>query len=362
MGSGIIQRFIVNQIGKVIRSGGEVADEELAKARMEICNGCKHKGRVGLKNHSLVTVEGCTICKCPLMTKTRTLMHRDYSNEIYKASKNLKDLIRILDKNNVPFVRTQCDLGKWLGTDIQFLGTNKILELNMATVDSIKDFGVKRANPHACDTNTMRLDACEPCNDLETCEDGITIPGSSGKILSGLTIDGEFKVLVVDADDDVLLQEELNKIVRVVENKVFVTARIEGADTIIRHIGQCRLESVTLSDGTVIDAVKKCNCVKITTWELKSPVGNTPNLTINDSEGNELVNKALTADYTTVSDANATALQAELTACYNDATFTVTANTTLGYYEILIESQLDLEVYLGGKCAVFCKCEERFVA
>lgn len=357
----MIKKFIVNQVGKVVRSGGQIATEELAKARLEVCNGCDKIGKVGLKGYPLVSVEGCTICKCPLVTKTKTLTHRDYSNNIYKASKNLKNLIDILNKNNVPFVRTQCDLGKWLQTDINFLGIQRIIELDMATVKSIGDFGKERANPNASKNNTMRLDNLE--NKSLSSEDTITIKGPSGKVISSINFNGIDHPVQLNADDKESIQEILYDIVSQYENKVFVSVKKDDdSDTVIRHIGQLVLGSIKISPSTVIDASIKSTLVTYCTNVaiLEAANANTPTFILFNKDGLELVNETLANDYSTVNETNRASLEDDLNSAISSFG-KIDVSLSEGNYKIVLYTGKGFIATIAENEFIVESCKEIFI-
>lgn len=371
-----IKKFLVNQIGKVVRGGGEttVGYPGLSEARMSVCNGCEYKGKVGLKKDALIRVDGCTICKCPLMTKTKTLFHRDYRNRI---DWRLDNLVEILDRNNVPFVLTECDLGKWEDVDYEFLGFKKIISLNMGIVDSTADFGKKRANPLALPTNIMRLDneQCK-CTDDPTCEDEATIVSAAGKSIVSYVLDGEEhktypvgfdkeKPVSAKADDAEAVCDGLYGLIRKYETKVFVDALMDGDDMKIIHRGACKLESVRVTDGTtetVVNFTRKCTLAKECTLKGNVPPPSSPtlDLVITDPDGNE---RTATMDDANYSDtANAPALQNEI---QNElpmgSTVTVSVGTS-GAYEIEVKVEKGYSLSLGGKAFVNCGCRELFKA
>lgn len=355
----MIKKFIVNQVGKVVRSGGQIATEELAKARLEVCKGCDKIGKVGLKGYPLVSVEGCTICKCPLVTKTKTLTHRDYSNNIYKASKNLKNLIDILNKNNVPFVRTQCDLGKWLQTDINFLGIQRIIELDMSTVKSIGDFGKKRANSNALVDNAMRLD--DTSNTSLSTQDKVTILDASGKTITNIKFNKIDHAISVAADDVEAVQKAIYDIVNKYENKVFVKAETVGNDTVVTHIGQLRLETITANSTAYSGVVKSSlitSCVSVAF--LESAKANAPTIIIKDEEGTELVNKTMGNDYSTVNETNRAAFETELGTAVSPYG-PVNIKIEGGKYKIILALLKGWTATIEGEEFVVDNCFENFI-
>lgn len=369
-----MKRFIIDQVGRVVRSGGETTADYpgLAEARMEVCRGCKFRGQVGIRgSFGLLSTEGCTLCGCPLITKTQTLFHRDYSNRI---DWKLKNLVEVLDKENVPFVLTQCDLGKWDGTDHDFLGIRKIIQLNMTIVDSIDKFGYKRANPLACPTNVLRLEGKPECPELPVCEDNIIITAAAGKTISKFRVDGEYhdsyatdikgntRNVSVSADDEDGVCDSLYGVIRLLEVNILVDANMDGDDLNIRHVGQCKLEAVVLSDGTEIAATRKCNLTRVCTLAGNIPGADTPGLTVTDADGNA-GNHTLTGDYTIVNDANATALQGEIQPLLpSDSAVSVTADTIASVYQVEVTVPEGYQVSLGGIVFTNCGCSEKFMA
>lgn len=373
-----VKKFFVEQIGKIVRSGGETTADYpgLAEARREVCNGCTHMGKVGLKN-SPVSVDGCTICRCPLLTKTKTLTHRDYRNKIDWRLKNLPE---VLDKDNVPFVRTQCDLGKWEGVDYEFLGYEKIMRLDMAVVESIGDYGKKRSNPDACPTNSLRLDneQCGCTND-PTCEDTATIAAAAGKTILSYKLDGvehtvypvsfkHEKSVSAPADDTDAVCDGLYGLVRVYETKVFVTATLDdGGNLLLRHIGACKLESVKVTDGTTestITFTRKCTLAEVCTLAGDVPPPESPattlELVVTDGDGNATTTTMDDADYSDT--ANSAALEAEILAALpSGSTVKVTVGIS-GAYGVEAEMPKGYSITLGGRDFANCGCREQFIA
>lgn len=325
---GILAGFIARTIGKVIRGGGETSAKYkgLAEARQQICNECPHKGKVGIKN-TFLSVDGCTVCSCPLMTKTKTLLHRDYR---YGIDWNNPDFFKL---NDVPFVRTVCDLGKWEQVDTKFLGQHKN-RLIMCTVKSIGDLGKKRANKYANPANMARLNAVG-ADEVQAFQDTVTLTG--GKTVSHLKIDGEYIAVSGDLDDATLM------VFHGMENNTYVNV----SETEILHIGQCRLEGVKYTDDTETAAVTLETIVKVQGLVAPVPADTSTTVVINDVNGVEVSSDTIATDYSTVSQANANALAAEILALL-PATSTVTAVAGDDSYFVTVVLANGAGGFIGG--------------
>lgn len=72
-----LSEFVHEKLAKIIRLGGSETTDEHASKRTEMCmtvdNGepCKYLGVV--RPTIMFATQGCTICRCPIATKAKTL-------------------------------------------------------------------------------------------------------------------------------------------------------------------------------------------------------------------------------------------------------------------------------------------------
>ena len=240
------------------------------------------------------------------------------------------------------------------------------------SVKKLNEVGLKRANPCACPTNALVLKECNPCPD-PVCQDVITIPDAVGKTIVAYTLGDEkhtiylapgfAKPLVSSNASD--LDDTFEKGFALVSNHEidpFFDVKKDGTSTVITHIGQCRLKSITLSDGTVIEAVTLCSIACFCPYQVTIPGSKKPKLVVTDNEGTEVVSADLPNDYSTVDADTATQLETDLNAAWSDGTFTVTINSAIPAYVVSVETEGEYSLVLSEKDFVLCgDCVERFV-
>lgn len=242
----------------------------------------------------------------------------------------------------------------------------------MSTIKKLNELGLKRANPCACPTNFLVLKECNPCPD-PVCQDVITIPDAVGKTIVAYTLGDETyttylapefaKPLVSSSASD--LEDTFEKGFALVSNHEidpYFDVKKDDTSTVITHIGQCRLKSVTDSDGTVYVAATLCSIACFCPYQVTIPGSDKTKLVVTDIEGTEVVSADLPNDYSTVDAATATQLETDLNAAWSGGTFTVTINSDIPAYVVSVETEGEYSLVLFGKDFVLCgDCEERFV-
>lgn len=101
----VLKNFLIDFLGNIVRCGGTVASEEHTQARKDICKGCDKYGMV--RPLPLLITKGCTLCGCPIQTKTKTLYHCNF-----KEGKPLETIKTICPHPNG---------SKWAYVDSKFL-------------------------------------------------------------------------------------------------------------------------------------------------------------------------------------------------------------------------------------------------
>ncbi len=100
-------KFVSGFIRWNLKRGGKLADQNQIKERRKVCDGCEKKGIV--EPLPLVKMEGCTVCDCPIETKTM------FTEIPIDGDVTLEKLI----KNNGNQI-VNCPLGKWAQIDKKY--------------------------------------------------------------------------------------------------------------------------------------------------------------------------------------------------------------------------------------------------
>lgn len=149
----------------------------------------------------------------------------------------------------------------------------------MSLVDSLLNFGRKRANPLATSTNSLRLTDC-PCTEDPVCQDSLEITLEEGVTVTSVNFNGEDfpvgncveskegKDVIIPAPIDPIADTNgfwnfLHSLVRKYEadpTKILVEVK-EGTLHII-HYGACVFKSITLSNGEVKELQRACNVIR----------------------------------------------------------------------------------------------------
>lgn len=100
-------KFVSGFISWNLKRGGKMATQSQIKERRNVCNNCENKGTV--EPLPLVRMDGCTICECPIETKTL------FTEIPVDGEVTAKKLIK---KNGNQIVN--CPIGKWAQIDKKY--------------------------------------------------------------------------------------------------------------------------------------------------------------------------------------------------------------------------------------------------
>ncbi len=98
-------RFAMNKLASVVKMGGKLVSKQHGDARVKVCVQCPYYGPVMPKVG--IMTKGCTICKCPSITKP-------YMDIYFSLTK-------------LGFKKAQCSdhsFDRWADTDNQFFNLN----------------------------------------------------------------------------------------------------------------------------------------------------------------------------------------------------------------------------------------------
>lgn len=249
------------------------------------------------------------------------------------------------------------------------------------TLDSIKEFGQKKANPQARRTNNLKLANQTECPELVTCEDTLTGNVAADRRIASVTYNGQvFSTTadvvspggevfmrapgLIDPADSETLDAWLNAVVEVYEFNRFVKATYEGVVFTLVHRGQCEITAVTLDNATVINATRCCTIAAATKW-LVNIVGD-PGDFAHDGNTQALANAPYAYSGTLATDqATAATLKTDVEAALTAVAFAfekveVNVNTVLEAYEVLIYSTTTTALTVGGEAPTNCGLVEFF--
>ena len=250
-------------------------------------------------------------------------------------------------------------------------------------VESMKDFGKKRANPSACPTNNLKLsDTCE-CDDTATaCEDTIEVEVAEDKYLTGATLEGKLfsvnapiknggdwevagisgPILVSDTE---AIEAWLANVVSTLEIDISVSVSYEDGKLTIKHIGCTALESI-VTDGNTTNAVRCCDCQEVTKY-VGQGVDEIPALSVGETS-EALPNNPYEYVGVVATDLDTAAeLQTDITAVLATlgietvGDVTVTVNDISGAFDICFYSTTEDEVLVGARAFQNCGCKEMFI-
>lgn len=110
------KKYAIRILSRVLRKGGSLVSKKISIERKNKCEDCVHFGKVFLP---LVNLEfdGCTLCKCPIKTKTEfDILMRDPEN--YGKSITPGELVKsfVLQKDYIP------EKNKCSNTNLEYKG------------------------------------------------------------------------------------------------------------------------------------------------------------------------------------------------------------------------------------------------
>ncbi len=354
MGRGL-KEFFIDSLARLVVSDGmlvtEIPEAEgLTEARRGICESCTHVGWVKPLKNPLIKARGCTVCSCPLRSKCRTLIHRDFREGI-EVDWESGDVPGLLDRLGIKKVRTTCPKGKWREVDLKYLGVKNLIAINMKVIKNIREFGKVISNPHQIEGSYMRDVKCA-CDGKSACGDKLTIP-ENGTVKS-FVFNGKTYTVPEGAD----WKDYMCEIIMKYELDVY----LEVEPTYIEHIGGLTLGSVVLSDDTPVEGQRSCTVIKECKSLANLPKANAKDLVITETkEDGTTVNHTVPGDHTAGGEAGATSLANSINGIADlDATATVTCELS-GAYAVTLTSSSGSTYSFPDRPFEDCGCEQKFL-
>ena len=255
----------------------------------------------------------------------------------------------------------------------------------MFLISSLKEYGRKRANPHACIKNNLKLTEGMCCgeNDSPVCKEtltgtidpaeffmGITFEGKQYSVTNPVISEGGEEILGVQGPipltDKVKIEEFIGAVLTVWEVCPYCTCKIEGTTITVEHIGACELTLLHFSDSDDVARTERC-CDLATINKFQFTIKDDAADLEWDGNSEALANSPYefqdnpTADQATA-DQLKTDVEAALTALgvqYNSVE--VTIDDIAGEYVVAYHTREAEGIMMGFKQASFCGGEEGFV-
>lgn len=249
-------------------------------------------------------------------------------------------------------------------------------------VDSIKDFGKKRANPYACPTNNLKLSGNCECDDKATaCEDTIEIEADetalfTGVMFAGTMFDVNTPILNLDGAElqgavgpiPVLETHRIEDWICAVVNthEIDLSVDVSYADDVltIKHIGCVALNSAMV-DGTETEAKRCCELEVVTKWAAQG-VDEIADFGFNGATESLANNPYEYEGVTATDEATAAELQADITTALTAlgvglvGEVTVKVNDVSGAFDISFYTSDDEAVLIGTSPVQDCGKKEMF--
>ena len=258
--------------------------------------------------------------------------------------------------------------------------------LSSGIVSDVTQYGKRRANPHACPTNNLKLDDTCECGQDAPCKDTATGAAAAGRTLVSVVFDGETyntstpvygldgqKILVkavgpIPVEDTDAIDAWLGDIFALKEVNVYCES-VWAADVLtINHTGAAALTAVTLENDDTLTITRCCDTGPVYSYIL-SVEGNVADLGWGGNT-EELDNNPYDFTGDPVTDAaTAAQLQTDVAAAMGAGNLdvplisgpTVTVNDVNGVYDIKWDTASDEAVTSGALTATVCATRKDFI-